>query len=79
MYVFEVFVVDDLIDWFFVCILGMFLIGSSMWVDFEVGKLMEVDIILGYLVRKGRELGVDVIIIEMLYILLKVVNKRLVG
>jgi 2-dehydropantoate 2-reductase len=75
----EVPVADDLIDRLFARILGMPPIGSSMRADFEAGKLMEVDIILGYPVRKGRELGVDVTTIETLYTLLKAVNKRLAG
>ncbi|KAK7429406.1 hypothetical protein QQZ08_003998 [Neonectria magnoliae] len=54
-------------------------IGSSMRTDYENGKLLEVDIILGYPVKKGRELGVDVATIETLYIILTAVNKRLEG
>lgn len=53
--------------------------GSSMRTDFENGKLMEVDIILGYPVRKGRELGIEVTTIETLYTILTAVNKRLAG
>jgi ketopantoate reductase len=68
---------EDLIDRLFTRILGMPPIGSSMRTDFEGGKVMEVDIILGYPVRKGRELGVDVTTIETLYTILTAVNKRL--
>ncbi|KPM39760.1 hypothetical protein AK830_g6815 [Neonectria ditissima] len=52
-------------------------IGSSMRTDYENGKPMEVDIILGYPVRKGRELGVNVPTIETLYIILTAINERL--
>lgn len=73
----EVPVAHDLIDRLFARIMGMPPIGSSMRADFEAGKQMEVDIILGYPVRKGRELGLDVTTIETLHTLLTAVNKRL--
>lgn len=38
---------------------------------------MEVDIVLGYPVRKGTELGIDVTTIETVYVLLTAINKRL--
>ena len=33
---------------------------ASMLVDLEMGRPMEVDVIIGWLVRKAREMGVDV-------------------
>lgn len=67
----------ELIDRLFARILSMPPIGSSMRADYENGNPMEVDIILGYPVRKGRELGINVATIETLYVILTAVNKRL--
>ncbi|KAI0023662.1 ketopantoate reductase PanE/ApbA-domain-containing protein [Xylariomycetidae sp. FL0641] len=58
-------------------ILGMPPIGSSMRTDYENGRPLEVDMILGYPVKKGRELGLAVPTIDTLYILLTAINKRL--
>lgn len=69
----------ELIDRLMDKILGMPPIGSSMQADFKNGKQMEVEIILGYPVRKGRELGIDVTTIETLYILLTAINKKLMA
>ena len=69
----------SLIDELIGRILGMPTIGSSMRTDYEGGKQMEVEIILGYPVRKGRELGIDVTTIETLHTLLTAINKRLRG
>jgi 2-dehydropantoate 2-reductase len=74
----EVPIDDGLIDRLMTRILGMPPIGSSMRTDYDNGKPLEVDIILGYPVRKGRELGIDVPTIETLYILLTAINKRLI-
>lgn len=68
---------DDLIDQLINKILAMPPIGSSMRTDYENSRPMEVEIILGYPVRKGRELGIPVPTIETIYILLTAVNKRL--
>lgn len=57
-------------------ILSMPPIYSSMKADYDNGKPMEVDIILGYPVRKGRELGVDIFVLETIYALLVAINKR---
>lgn len=54
-------------------------IGSSMRTDYENGKPLEVDVILGYVVRRGRELGVNVTTAETLYVVLTAINKRLVS
>ncbi|KAI1070549.1 hypothetical protein NW752_007667 [Fusarium irregulare] len=69
----------DLIDRLMEKIWSMQPIGSSMRTDCENGKPMEVEVILGYPVRKGRELGVDVATIETLYAVLLGVNKRLMN
>ncbi|KAM0344952.1 hypothetical protein ACHAPU_007086 [Fusarium lateritium] len=69
---------DELIDRLLDKILRMPPIGSSMRTDYENGKPMEVEVILGYPVKKGRELGVDVATIETLYTVLLAINKRLI-
>lgn len=70
---------DGLIDRLFEKILGMPPIGSSMRTDFENGRPMEVDVILGYPVQKAKELGIAVPTIRTLYALLTAINKRLVA
>lgn len=67
----------DLVDRLMDKILSMPPIGSSMRTDYENGRPMEVDIILGYPVRKGKELGLDVRTAETIYIILTAINKRL--
>ncbi|KAI1009062.1 hypothetical protein LB504_001969 [Fusarium proliferatum] len=69
----------ELIDRLLDKILAMPPIGSSMRTDYENGKPMEVEVILGYPVRKGRELGTDVATIETLYTILLAINKRLIS
>ncbi len=68
----------ELIDRLIGKILAMPPIGSSMRTDYENRRAMEVEVILGYPVRKGKELGIDVSTAETIYILLAAVNKRLV-
>ncbi|KAH6950098.1 enolase C-terminal domain-like protein [Fusarium avenaceum] len=70
---------DELIDKLIDKILRMPPIGSSMRTDYENDKPMEVEVILGYPVKKGRELGIDVSTIETLYTVLLAINKRLIG
>jgi 2-dehydropantoate 2-reductase len=65
--------VDQLVD----KILAMPPIGSSMQTDCKMGRPMEVDVILGTPVRKGRELGVDIPTLEVLHTLLVAINTRL--
>ncbi|KAH7240804.1 enolase C-terminal domain-like protein [Fusarium redolens] len=69
----------ELIDRLLEKILVMPPIGSSMRTDYENGKPMEVEVILGYPVRKGKELGIDVATIETLYSILLAINKRLIS
>ncbi|KAM0206812.1 hypothetical protein ACHAQI_008037 [Fusarium lateritium] len=70
---------DELIDRLIDKILRMPPIGSSMRTDYENGKPMEVEVILGYPVKKGRELNVDVATIGTLYTVLLAINKRLIS
>ncbi|KFA60786.1 hypothetical protein S40285_06323 [Stachybotrys chlorohalonatus IBT 40285] len=67
----------ELVDRLIAKILDMPPIGSSMRNDFEAGKPMEVDVILGYPVRRGRELGVDIATVETIYTVLTAINQRL--
>ncbi|CAM1504894.1 Fc.00g024850.m01.CDS01 [Cosmosporella sp. VM-42] len=69
---------DELIDRLINKILTMPPIGSSMQNDYKAGRPMEVDIILGTPFRKGRELGVPIPTIEIIYVILTGVNLRLV-
>lgn len=52
-------------------------IGSSMQTDCKNGRPMEVDVILGFPVRKARELGIPVPYLETLYVILRAVDGRL--
>ncbi|TGJ78416.1 hypothetical protein E0Z10_g10351 [Xylaria hypoxylon] len=63
---------DRLID----KILGMHAIGSSMQVDAKNERPMEVEIILGYPVRKGKELGLHIPTLETIYVVLTGMNQR---
>ncbi|GJC94511.1 2-dehydropantoate 2-reductase [Colletotrichum higginsianum] len=65
--------VDTLID----KILAMQPIGSSMQNDFKAGRPMEVDIILGYPYRKGKELGIATPTLDTIYVILTGTNLRL--
>lgn len=67
----------SLIDRLFERIRGLAPITSSMRTDYENGRYMEVDVILGYPVKKGKELGLDVTTIDTLYVILTAINKRL--
>ncbi|KAI8624998.1 2-dehydropantoate 2-reductase [Xylariaceae sp. FL1651] len=63
---------DRLID----KILNMHAIGSSMQTDAKNEKPMEVEIILGYPVAKGKELGLSIPTIETIYTILTGMNQR---
>ena len=65
--------IDRLID----KILAMPGIGSSMQTDCKNGRPLELDVILGTPVKKGRELGVNIPTVEAIYTLLLGVNRRL--
>ncbi|KAH8812794.1 ketopantoate reductase PanE/ApbA-domain-containing protein [Xylogone sp. PMI_703] len=67
----------NLIDQLINKILAMPGIGSSMQADRKAGRKMEVEIILGYPVRKARELQVPVPVLDTLYTLLTAINGRL--
>jgi len=69
----------ELIDRLINKILAMPGIGSSMQMDCKNGRPLELDVILGTPVRKGRELGVSIPTVETIYVLLLGVNRRLEG
>jgi ketopantoate reductase len=48
-----------------------------MYVDAKEGRRLEIDVILGYPMRKAREFGMDVPTLASLYALLKAVDGRL--
>ncbi|KAL4946434.1 hypothetical protein BDV06DRAFT_122114 [Aspergillus oleicola] len=52
-------------------------IRTSMQTDRESGRLMEIEVILGVPVRRGRERGVATPLLEGLYVLLFAINKKL--
>lgn len=52
-------------------------IGSSMQTDCKNGRPMEVDVILGFPVRKSRELGIPAPYLESLYVILCAIDGRL--
>ncbi|KLU92963.1 2-dehydropantoate 2-reductase [Magnaporthiopsis poae ATCC 64411] len=68
---------EPLIDRLMDKILAMPPIYSSMYEDARHGRPMEVDVILGYPTRKGRELGVSIPTLETIYTVLTGVNFRL--
>lgn len=56
---------------------GLGPIGSSMQTDYKAGRPMEVEIILGYPVRKARELNMQTPTLETIYLILTAINGRL--
>lgn len=69
--------VDELIDRLMDRIKAMPGIGSSMQTDCKNGRPMEIDVILGFPVRKSRELNVPAPYLETLYVILRAVDGRL--
>lgn len=65
--------VDKLMD----KIMAMPGIGSSMQADYMKEKPMEVEVILGTPVKKARELGMSVPVLETLHTVLTAINGRL--
>jgi ketopantoate reductase len=68
---------DDLIDQLMGKINAMSGIGSSMQTDCKNGRPMEIDVILGFPVRKARELGIQAPFLETIYVILRAVDGRL--
>lgn len=54
-------------------------IFSSMYVDSKEGRALEVDVILGYPMKKAKEFGMEVPVLRTIYGLTMAVNQRLVA
>lgn len=52
-------------------------IFSSMYVDAKEGRHLEIDVILGYPMRRAKDFGIDVPVLSTLYTLLRAVDGRL--
>jgi 2-dehydropantoate 2-reductase len=68
---------DDLVDRFMDKINALPAIGTSMQTDCNSGRPMEIDVILGFPVRKARELGISAPYLKAIYVILKAVDGRL--
>lgn len=68
---------DSLVDQLMNRINAMPGIGSSMQTDCKNGRPMEIDVILGFPVRKSRELGIPAPYLESLYVILRAVDGRI--
>ncbi|KAL5341100.1 ketopantoate reductase PanE/ApbA-domain-containing protein [Aspergillus crustosus] len=68
---------DGLVDELIEKARGLGRLRTSMQADREGGRGMEVEVILGNAVRRGRECGVDVGALEGLYVLLTALNGKL--
>ena len=67
--------VDTLIE----RVLKMGMIYSSMYQDRRAGRAMEVDVILGVPVKKGKEMGVAIPTLEAMYALVRAIDLRMEG
>lgn len=52
-------------------------IGSSMQTDCKNGRPMEIDVILGFPLKKARQFGMETPVLETLHTLLRAVDFRL--
>lgn len=68
---------DELVSVLLERIMGLPGIYSSMYVDAKEGRHIEIDVILGYPMRRAKEFGMDVPTLATLYALLKAVDGRL--
>lgn len=68
---------DELVDQLMDKINALPGIGSSMQTDCKSGRPMEIDVILGFPVRKARELGISAPYLETIYVILRAVDGRL--
>ncbi|PYI00520.1 ketopantoate reductase family protein [Aspergillus sclerotiicarbonarius CBS 121057] len=64
----------DLIDTQLARIQGLGAVRTSMQIDRENGRPMEIEVIVGTPVRKARELGVATPVLDTLYVLLRAVD-----
>jgi 2-dehydropantoate 2-reductase len=68
---------DSLVDELMIKINSMPGIISSMQTDCKCGRPLEIGVILGFPVRKSRELGISAPLLETLYVILRAVDSRL--
>jgi ketopantoate reductase len=68
---------NELVDVLMTRILSLPGIFSSMYVDAKEGRNLEIDVILGFPMKKAKEFGMDVPTLATLYALLKAVDGRL--
>ena len=68
---------NELVDVLIIRILSLPGIFSSMYVDAKEGRNLEIDVILGFPMKKAKEFGMDVPTLATLYALLKAVDGRL--
>lgn len=54
-------------------------IGSSMQQDAKAGKPLEVDVILGYPVKKAREFEMDTPVLDTVFALTSAVHRRIIA
>ncbi|CEL09381.1 hypothetical protein ASPCAL12517 [Aspergillus calidoustus] len=70
---------EGLVDVLMERVKGLGKLRTSMQADREAGRGMEVEVILGVPVKRGRELGVATPCLEGLYVLLTAVNKKILN
>lgn len=68
---------NDLVDKLMVRIHSLPPVQTSMQMDHVHGRPMEIEVILGYPMRKAREFGVQTPLLETLYLLLRAIDGRL--
>ena len=68
---------NELVDVLIARILNLPGIFSSMYVDAKEGRKLEIDVILGFPMKKAKEFGMDAPTLATLYALLKAVDGRL--
>jgi ketopantoate reductase len=68
---------NELVDVLMTRIMSLPGIFSSMYVDAKEGRHLEIDVILGFPMKKAKEFGMDVPTLATLYALLKAVDGRL--
>ncbi|KAL2870594.1 ketopantoate reductase family protein [Aspergillus lucknowensis] len=70
---------EGLVDELMGRVRGMGKVRTSMQMDRECGRGMEIEVILGVPLKRGRERGVPTPLLEGLYVLLLAVNRQLLG
>ena len=68
---------NNLVDKLMVKINSIPGIGSSMQTDYKNGRPMEIDVILGFPLKKAREFGIETPVLETIHALLRAVEFRM--